>query len=74
VNGAFVKLNQINVCITEDDEKDKSPFYIACNVKYVRIDEFSALKFDTIKPKLFEKESPGMNLFSIFNSIFYVYL
>jgi hypothetical protein len=60
VNGVFVKLNQINVCITEDDDKDGSPMYVACNIKYLRIDEFSSLKFNTIKPKLFEKENPGM--------------
>ena len=39
--------------------------YIACNVKYLRIDEFSSMKVDTIKPKLFENERPGtLNRFS----------
>ena len=33
--------------------------YIACNVKYLRLDEFSSLKMDAIKPKLFENERPG---------------
>ena len=61
----FLKLNQINVCITEDEEKDNQPMYIACNVKYLRIDEFSSMRFDAIKPKLFENERPGMeNSFS----------
>jgi hypothetical protein len=60
INGVFVKLNQINVCITQNEEKIRQPFYIACNVKYLRLDEFSSLKFDTIKPKLFENERPGM--------------
>ncbi len=63
VNGVFVKLNQINVCITEDDGKTDKPFYIACNVKYLRIDEFSSMKFNKIQPKLFENESPGMVYF-----------
>ena len=58
-NGVFVKLNQINVCITEEDTKANSPLYVACNVKHLRIDEFSALKFDAIKPKLFQSERPG---------------
>ncbi|CAF4200456.1 unnamed protein product, partial [Rotaria magnacalcarata] len=30
----------------------------ACNVKHLRIDEFHSLKFDSLKPKLFENESP----------------
>lgn len=30
--------------------------YVACSVKGVRIDEFDSLKFDAIKPKLFENE------------------
>ena len=58
-NGVFVKLNQINVCFTENEEKEGQPFYVACNVKYLRLDEFSLMKFDTIKTKLFENESPG---------------
>ncbi|CAF4699612.1 unnamed protein product [Rotaria sp. Silwood1] len=58
VNGVFVKLNQINVCITEDNGKNGNQMYIACNVKYLRIDEFSSLQFDTIKPTLFENENP----------------
>ncbi|CAF0787726.1 unnamed protein product [Adineta steineri] len=58
VNGVFIKLNQLNVCITEDDTKTDKPMYIACNAKYLRIDEFFALKFDTIKPKLFDNENP----------------
>jgi hypothetical protein len=60
INGVFIKLNQMNVCITENEEKSGQPFFIACNVKYLRLDEFSSLKFDTIKPKLFENERPGM--------------
>ncbi|CAF1100558.1 unnamed protein product [Rotaria sordida] len=55
VNGVFIKVNQINACITEGNDKQ---MYIACNVKYLRIDEFSSLKLDTIKPKLFENENP----------------
>lgn len=57
----FVKLNQINICLTEDEEKTNKPLYIACEVKHLRIDEFRSLKFGTIKPKLFENESPGIN-------------
>jgi len=48
------------LCITEDDEQPNKPIYIACNAKYLRIDEFFSLKFDTIKPKLFENERPGI--------------
>lgn len=33
--------------------------YVAATVKNVRIDEFQSLKFDAIKPKLFENERPG---------------
>jgi len=72
-----VKLNQINICITDDDdEKSRKPIYIALNVKYLRIDEFSSLKFDTIKPKLFENELPGMVdlFFLFFKSIFILHL
>ncbi|CAF4371835.1 unnamed protein product, partial [Rotaria sp. Silwood2] len=57
-NGVFIKLNQINVCITEDNGKTDKQMYIACNVKYLRIDEFSSVKLDTIKPKIFENENP----------------
>ncbi|CAF2516182.1 unnamed protein product [Rotaria sp. Silwood2] len=57
-NGVFIKLNQINVCITEDNGKIDKQMYIACNVKYLRIDEFSSVKLDTIKPKIFENENP----------------
>ncbi|CAF4355082.1 unnamed protein product [Adineta steineri] len=38
VNGVFIKLNQLNVCITEDDTKTDKPMYIACNARYLRID------------------------------------
>ena len=58
-NGVFVKLNQLHVCITEDEEKSDKPMFIACGVKYLRIDEFISLKFDAIKPKLFAHEKPG---------------
>ncbi|UJR30291.1 hypothetical protein I4U23_017829 [Adineta vaga] len=58
VNGVFIKVNQINVCITEDEEQSGKPIYIACSVKNVRIDEFRSLKFDSIKPKLFDNERP----------------
>ncbi|CAM4823866.1 unnamed protein product [Rotaria magnacalcarata] len=59
VDGVFIKLNQINICITEDHGKnDDKQMFIACNVKYLRVDEFSSLKLDSIKPKLFENESP----------------
>ncbi len=53
-------MNQINVCITEDEEKNGKPMYIACNTKYLRIDEFHALNFDALKPKLFENERSGL--------------
>ncbi|CAF0946667.1 unnamed protein product [Adineta steineri] len=58
INGVFIKLNQIKVCITEDEEKPGKPMFIACNVKNLRFDEFHSFKFDSIKPKLFENESP----------------
>ena len=45
--------------MTEDGTKADKPMYIACDAKYLRIDEFSSLKFDAIKPKLFENENPG---------------
>jgi hypothetical protein len=47
------------VCVTEDDEQETTPMYVACNLKYIRIDEFNALKFDTIKPKLFVHQPMG---------------
>lgn len=34
--------------------------YIACSVKNLRIDEFDSLKFDAIRPKLFENERFSM--------------
>jgi len=46
--------------MAEDTEKNGKPMYVACNVKNLRIDEFHSLKFDSIKPKLFENERPGM--------------
>ncbi len=55
-----MKVNQIKVCMAEDTEKNGKPMYVACNVKNLRIDEFHSLKFDSIKPKLFENERPGM--------------
>ncbi|CAF1314302.1 unnamed protein product [Adineta ricciae] len=58
VSGVFLKINQINICMTEDGTKADKPMYIACDAKYLRIDEFSSLKFDAIKPKLFENENP----------------
>ncbi|CAF3325657.1 unnamed protein product [Rotaria socialis] len=58
INGTFLKLNQIKICISEDEGKLGKPLYIACNVKHLRIDEFHSLKFDSLKPKLFENESP----------------
>ena len=45
--------------MTEDDETVEKSIYIACNVKNLRIDEFRSLKFDAIKPKLFDNELPG---------------
>jgi len=51
--------------MTEDERKNGNSMYVACNVKNLRIDEFHSLKFDSIKPKLFENERPG-----IFNSFF----
>jgi len=33
--------------------------YIACSVKNLRIDEFQSLKFDSLKPRLFDNERPG---------------
>ncbi len=60
VNGVFLKINQIKICITDDEGKPGKPMYVACNVKNLRIDEFHSLKFDSIKPKLFENERPGM--------------
>ncbi|CAF3619670.1 unnamed protein product [Rotaria sordida] len=58
INGAFVKLNQIKIYITADEEKNGKSIYMACNVQNLCIDEFHSLKFDSIKPKLFENESP----------------
>jgi hypothetical protein len=46
--------------MTNDEEKTDKPMYVACNIKNVRIDEFHSLKFDSIKPKLFENERPGI--------------
>ena len=60
MNGVFVKINQIKVCITDDEGKNGKPLYVACSVQNLRIDEFDSLKFDAIKPKLFENERPGM--------------
>ncbi|CAF3503531.1 unnamed protein product [Rotaria sp. Silwood1] len=57
INGAFVKLNEIKIYIDTDEEKNDKPIYIACSVKNLRIDEFHSLKYDSIKPKLFENES-----------------
>ena len=59
INGVFLKVNRIQICVTENDSEVGKPMYIAMNVKYLRIDEFNALKFDSIKPKLFEHELPG---------------
>jgi len=74
IDGVFVKLNRINVCITEDDDKLDRPLFIACNVKYLRLDEFSSLKLNSIKPKLFENERPGIidrSYFSQISSFFF---
>lgn len=57
-----MKLNQIYVCITEDESKEHHPLYVACNVKHLRIDEFTSLRYDTIKPKLFANERPGTQI------------
>ncbi len=58
--------------MTDDEEKTGKPMYVACNVKNLRIDEFHSLKFDSIKPKLFENESPGiLDLFS--PKFFFIY-
>jgi hypothetical protein len=46
--------------MTEDERKNGNSMYVACNVKNLRIDEFHSLKFDSIKPKLFENERPGI--------------
>jgi hypothetical protein len=46
--------------MTEDEEKTGKPMYVACNVKNLRVDEFYSLKIDSIKPKLFENERPGL--------------
>ncbi len=71
MNGVFVKVNQIKVCISDDDGKPGKPMYVACNVKNLRIDEFHSLKYDSIKPKLFENERPGMFNQFLSKSIFY---
>ena len=69
----FIKINQIKVCITENEEKSEKPLYIACNVKNLRIDQFHSLKFDAIKPKLFENERLGIYYLFIFIPIFEIY-
>ncbi|CAF4542304.1 unnamed protein product, partial [Rotaria sp. Silwood2] len=58
INGTFIKLNEIKIYVGADEEKHDKPIYIACNVKNLRIDEFHSLKYDSIKPKLFENECP----------------
>ena len=38
-------------------------------MKYLRIDEFDALKFDSIKPKLFNNERAGLKMNFLFHSM-----
>jgi hypothetical protein len=69
----FIKLNQIKVCMTDDEGKDGKPMYVACSVKNLRVDQFQSLKFDSIKPKLFENESPGIfDLFLLNRFLFFL--
>ena len=56
----FVKVKDIKVCVSQDEEKSGKPMYVACSVKNLRIDEFDSLKFDAIKPKLFDNERFSM--------------
>ncbi|CAF1022643.1 unnamed protein product [Didymodactylos carnosus] len=56
VNGTFVKLDRIDLCITE--EISSKQFYVGCNINDIHVDEFIGLKFENIKPKLFDNNIP----------------
>ncbi|CAF4485938.1 unnamed protein product, partial [Didymodactylos carnosus] len=59
VNGTFLKLNRVDICITEDVLLKQ--FYIAGNINDIQINEFQRLKFENIKPKLFDIDNNTLN-------------
>lgn len=59
VNGVFIKLTGLQLCLTNAENKDdRSLTYVAGQVKYLRIDEFHEMKIESLKPKLFDNERP----------------